>query len=110
MRACGARSAAARERGLWNFVPPDGGESYAILSERVAPFLSASGQVVSGNKNASTYLIGTTTAYFLLTLTPGPLPDGCTPPSATCPSSARTGIRRPAGSPRTIRFLTRQSF
>ena len=36
----------------------------AVSVERVAPFLSASGQVVSGNKNASTYLIGTTTSYF----------------------------------------------
>ncbi|MDB4941453.1 MAG: Macrolide export ATP-binding/permease protein MacB [Labilithrix sp.] len=36
----------------------------AVSVERVAPFLSAAGQVVSGDKNASTYLIGTTSAYF----------------------------------------------
>ena len=36
----------------------------AVSVERVAPFLGTNGQVVYGDKNASTYLIGTTTAYF----------------------------------------------
>ena len=36
----------------------------AVSVERVAPFLSTMGQVVYGDKNASTYLIGTTASYF----------------------------------------------
>ena len=36
----------------------------AVSVERVAPLLSGPGQVVYGDKNASTYLLGTTTAYF----------------------------------------------
>ncbi len=36
----------------------------AVSVERVAPFLSTAGQVVFGDKNASTYLIGTTASYF----------------------------------------------
>lgn len=41
VRARDPRSAAARERDKWNFVPPGGGESYVMLSERVAPLLAA---------------------------------------------------------------------
>lgn len=36
----------------------------AVSVERVAPFLSTLGQIVYGDKNASTTLIGTTTSYF----------------------------------------------
>ncbi len=36
----------------------------AVSVERVAPFLSTLGQVVHGDKNASTTLIGTSAAYF----------------------------------------------
>jgi putative ABC transport system permease protein len=36
----------------------------AVSVERVAPFLSTLGTVVAGDKNASTFLIGTSTAYF----------------------------------------------
>ncbi|MBF9231887.1 histidine phosphatase family protein [Microvirga alba] len=33
------QAAAMRERDKWNFVPPDGGESYAMLAGRIRPFL-----------------------------------------------------------------------
>jgi broad specificity phosphatase PhoE len=39
VRMCDPIGAAARERDKWNFVPP-GGESYAMLAERVAPVLA----------------------------------------------------------------------
>lgn len=39
VRARDARQAAARERDKWRFVPP-GGESYAVLSGRIGPFLA----------------------------------------------------------------------
>jgi probable phosphoglycerate mutase len=38
VRARDPQAAAARERDKWNYVPP-GGESYAMLAERVAPAL-----------------------------------------------------------------------
>lgn len=40
VRASDPRGAAARERDKWGFVPP-GGESYAMLAERVAPAVEA---------------------------------------------------------------------
>jgi broad specificity phosphatase PhoE len=39
VRAREPKAAAARERDKWSFVPP-GGESYAMLAERVAPVLT----------------------------------------------------------------------
>jgi broad specificity phosphatase PhoE len=39
VRSCDPRGAAARERDKWNYVPP-GGESYAMLAERIAPVLA----------------------------------------------------------------------
>ena len=40
VRAREARLAAERERDKWSFVPPGGGESYAMLVERVAPAIA----------------------------------------------------------------------
>ncbi|MGO4704639.1 histidine phosphatase family protein [Microvirga sp. 2MCAF38] len=39
VRALTQQGAAARERDKWGFAPPGGGESYAMLTERVAPIL-----------------------------------------------------------------------
>jgi probable phosphoglycerate mutase len=40
VRARDPKGAQAREKGKWGFVPP-GGESYAMLAERVVPFLES---------------------------------------------------------------------
>ena len=39
VRKAEPQAAAMRERDKWGYVPPGGGESYAMLAERVAPFL-----------------------------------------------------------------------
>lgn len=39
VRKAAPQAAAMRERDKWNYVPPDGGESYAMLANRIRPFL-----------------------------------------------------------------------
>jgi probable phosphoglycerate mutase len=39
VRKAEPQMAAMRERDKWNYVPPGGGESYAMLTDRIRPFL-----------------------------------------------------------------------